>query len=548
MAGRVLSIEVGYSSTKVCEMDYQAKRPKIYCCFSFPTPEGTLSDGMLTVTDKFVEALKGRLSKNKIRTKNVIFTISSSKIATREVKIPYCKENRISDIVRVNLQDYFPIDVSQYMIAHSVLGVEYDDGKSDAKQGKPTGYKLLLLAAPVALLEGYRSLAAALKLEVKEIDYNGNSIFQAAKDECAEGTKLVVKVDERSSMILVQKDGVIVLSRTIPYGIDDTVMTLAETSAWGKVNSYKKALSLAQKEACIFPFFDIKEESLDSSEALDKKTVTMSLASLIGGVSKVIDYYNVNHKDSAIEKIYITGIGADFVGLPDLLSNEIACEVAVLKKITGISAEKTFKNAGFSEYTACIGAVMAPVHFVSEKEETKEKKKKGSGNLRLALIICIGCVLIGIAVILTALIPYLQEQKRKEEYTAIIEELQPVYQVYVEHQSKASQVSLMKELDEQTKNRNKDLVEFIAVLEDKMPTSFCLNDMNATADGIVMNVTVATKEEAAAVLNELRKQEAFVFVDTTALSELITEIGETQYAFSVELIYAPIEAETEGEE
>ena len=50
-------------------------------------------------------------------------------------------------------------------------------------------------------------------------------------------------------------------------------------------------------------------------------------------------------------------------------------------------------------------------------------------------------------------------------------------------------------------------------------------------------------------MNELRKLDCFSFVDTTAVSELITEIGETQYSFSVEMIYAPVEAETEeGEE
>ena len=103
----------------------------------------------------------------------------------------------------------------------------------------------------------------------------------------------------------------------------------------------------------------------------------------------------------------------------------------------------------------------------------------------------------------------------------------------------------MEALDAMTVNRNKDMVEFITALETKMPSSFSLSDLTATANGITMNVTVATKEETAVVLNELRKLECFSFVDTTSVSELITEIGETQYSFSVEMVYAPIEEETE---
>ena len=124
MAGKVLSIEVGYSFTKVCELDYKTKKPKIYNSFVLPTPEGTLADGMITVDDGFVALFKNKLAEKGIKTKAAVFTVSSSKIASREVKIPYCKENRIGDLVRANLADYFPIDVSQYMVAHSVLEVE----------------------------------------------------------------------------------------------------------------------------------------------------------------------------------------------------------------------------------------------------------------------------------------------------------------------------------------------------------------------------------------------------------------------------------------
>ena len=124
MAGKVLSIEVGYAMTKVCEMDYRAKKPRVYRYFSIPTPDGVLADGMITVTEEFVNNLKAEMANNKMRTKDAVFTISSSKIATREIKIPYCKESNIGNLVRTNLSDYFPIDVSRYLSAYTILEVE----------------------------------------------------------------------------------------------------------------------------------------------------------------------------------------------------------------------------------------------------------------------------------------------------------------------------------------------------------------------------------------------------------------------------------------
>ncbi len=558
MAGKVLSIEVGYSFTKVCEMDYQSKKPKMYHSFVIPTPEGVLADGMLTANDEFVVALKGKLSELKIKTKGVVFTISSSKIATREVRIPYCKENRIGDLLRANLQDYFPIDVSQYMVAHSILEVEgiskTVDEETGAKKttGTPTGYKLLLLAVPAQIINGYRLFASALGLEVKEIDYNGNSVYQVAKEECSEGTQMVVKLDERSSLLLVLKDGVIVLNRTIPYGMDETIAAIGETTAWGEVSSYEEALKLSRENVCILPQFKRPEEETESAEMIrDLMAVTSSLMSLVGGISKVVDYYNSRNMDAKIENMYITGVGADVAGMPELLAGELGYPVFALSHLFGIHTEKVIKDGLVGEYAACVGAAMSPVHFSSEQDEEKggAKGKAKMDAMHIAILISAGCVVIGIVLVISSLIPYYAEKKKQKEYNAIIEELAPVYDVYVQYQTLSAQAEKMIALDKETVNRNGDIVDFVETLEDRMPATFSLNDFTATTEGITMNVTVGSKEEVAAVLDELRKLSMFISVDTTSLSQLITEVGETQYSFAVEMLYAPMEEETtEGEE
>jgi len=513
MAGKVLSIEVGYAMTKVCEMDYKAKKPKVYRYFSMPTPDGILADGMITVTEEYTNNLKAELTKHKMRTKDVVFSISSSKIATREIRIPYCKESNIGNLVRVNLSDYFPIDVSQYMSAHTILETEGVRASEEKSKAKPAGYRLLILAAPNAIIESYKLLAAALKLNVKEIDYCGNSIYQAAKEECAEGTQLIVKIDSRSSLILAQKDGRIIMTRTIPYGIAE-----AEEFA----------------------------ESMVPAEDTEEMPVNRGLMSLVEGISKVVDYYNSNHSKEPIERICLTGVGADFDGLRELTENEIQTKVRILTNLTGINTEKVFKGESFGEYAACIGAALAPIHFASDKDEDgKSSSKNGIDPLRLTTLISVGCVLIGVVLVLTSLFPYLEEKQKNENYNAIIAQLEPVYDVYMKHQSLSAQVMQMEALDGMTVNRNEDLLEFITALETKMPISFSLSDLAVTTEGITMNVTVKSKEEVAVVLSELRKLESFSFVDTTTVSELTSEIGETQYSFSVEMTYAPMEEETE---
>jgi len=45
MNNRVLSIEIGNSFTKICEMDYKVKKPKVYKVLTVETPEGIVVMG-----------------------------------------------------------------------------------------------------------------------------------------------------------------------------------------------------------------------------------------------------------------------------------------------------------------------------------------------------------------------------------------------------------------------------------------------------------------------------------------------------------------------
>ncbi|MDE6319945.1 MAG: pilus assembly protein PilM, partial [Lachnospiraceae bacterium] len=176
---KAITIEIGYTLTKVCEVDYNAKTHKIYNSFTVSNGAEVINDGVLTTAPEFVENLQRALNVHRIKTKQVVFTITSSKIASREVMIPYVKENRIADVVNANATDYFPVDLSQYQLSYTILGTVGEKGSQQ--------YKLLVIAVPSSLLSGYYELAKELKLEVAAIDYASNSIYQVVKDECAKG-------------------------------------------------------------------------------------------------------------------------------------------------------------------------------------------------------------------------------------------------------------------------------------------------------------------------------------------------------------------------
>ena len=585
MAERVLSIEMGSSLTKVIETDLGAKNPKIYNSFVVTTPEGMLKDGIVDADDEFVNTFLRMLTVKRIKTRRAVFTISSSKIATREARIPYCKESKIKDLVRTNLNDYFPIDGSQYMFSHSIIGVEYaskedtaeaiEDKKDESKtpltkaeqvkaeldsgtakvagkqkRGKAIGYKLLLLAAPKQLIQSYEKLAQAIGLSIAALDYNGNSVFRAAKDECRDGVQLIVKVDEKGTLLMVLEDGATTLNRTIPYGVDDAIKALMQTDIFGDTKDYEKAVNVSRSKQVLMPSFEECDTEDPKEEFAVRSEITLTLRSLAGGIIRVIDYYNANHGQRPVEKMLITGLGADFTGLDVLLTSEIGLKIRDITRVAGVDIDRIFRGATYSEFVGCIGAALSPIGFYPESAEEEDRKGRdvnATGNAIGWGILAAG-VIASIAMIVVTMVPYMQEQELNASYKATINELQPVYDMYLDYLELENDVKYVEALDSATINRNENLVKFLSTLENQMPSTFMLNSLTTSTTNVTLDATVATKEEAAYALSKLKQVDGFITADTTSVTEMIVqETGEIKYSFVTEMIYAPTELPVEEE-
>ena len=195
---KVLCVEIGVSVTKIAEMDYMVKRPKVYQCIEVKTPEGAIKDGYLNLgkTEALKEAIKNVLTEKKIRTKRVLFTVFSGKIISREIVLPGVKTHQIGAVIEANISEYFPIELDDYKVSHFHI--------TTIREGENAGkHKVLVIAIEKELLDAYDKLATELGLRIVDIDYAGNSIVQAAKHSAGAGAIMVVKMEEENAIITI---------------------------------------------------------------------------------------------------------------------------------------------------------------------------------------------------------------------------------------------------------------------------------------------------------------------------------------------------------
>lgn len=550
MNNRVLSIEIGNSFTKICEIDYKVKKPKVYKVLTVETPEGVVVDGMLQPTQEYADHLVNALGTNGIRTKRVIFTISSTRVASREVQIPNVKANKIEALVKTNANDYFPVDLTQYEIGHYLAGGLTEEGK----------LRVMALAVPKALLDSYYQLAQMCGWEVECFDYSSNSLYQILRDEKSEKVTMMIKIDENSTIVTVLSAGKVLLQRTVAYGVQDAIETMIASGAYA-VNDPMSAVERFQKKTCLNRVLHqgdkVWEENAGRWEDEDagnvevtaaRQKITASLEPLIVGVSRVIDFYDSRNGDTPIERTYVTGLGGSFSGMSKLFTNCLERKVHTLSDMDDkIGMSKAIRSTRPAAYISCLGAVLAPVGLI-DKSQQKAKGMtvvSGTNYTFVSVAVLVLGVILSIAMAVTSLTRYFGTVAENVALQARVEELQPAQTVYNEYLSTAAQYDKYKYLYEYTENPNENLVEFINELEQILPDSFYTDSFSSDQTGISMTVNVEGKAAAARTILNIRNMESIEDVQISNITDNQDEMGGSWVMFSMTGTYRELSDETE---
>lgn len=550
MNNRVLSIEIGNSFTKICEIDYKVKKPKVYKVLTVETPEGVVVDGMLQPTQEYADHLVNALGTNGIRTKRVIFTISSTRVASREVQIPNVKANKIEALVKTNANDYFPVDLTQYEIGHYLAGGLTEEGK----------LRVMALAVPKALLNSYYQLAQMCGWEVECFDYSSNSLYQILRDEKSEKVTMMIKIDENNTIVTVLSAGKVLLQRTVAYGVQDAIETMIASGAYA-VNDPMSAVERFQKKTCLNRVLHqgdkLWEENAGRWEDEDagnaevtaaRQKITSSLEPLIVGVSRVIDFYDSRNSNTPIERTYVTGLGGSFSGMSKLFTNCLERKVHTLSDMEDkIGMSKAIRSTRPAAYISCLGAVLAPVGLI-DKSTQKAKGLtvvSGTNYTFVSVAVLVLGVILSIAMAVTSLTRYFGTVAENVALQARVEELQPAQTVYNEYLSTAAQYDKYKYLYEYTENPNENLVEFINELEQILPDSFYTDSFSSDQTGISMTVNVEGKAAAARTILNIRNMESIEDVQISNITDNQDEMGGSWVMFSMTGTYRELSDETE---
>lgn len=511
-SNKVLTVEITNESITIIEVSPSIKKQtNVHNALIFETPEDAYEDGALRDVEKLASAIREQLDANGITNKNVIFILSSSKVVNREVLIPEVKENKVKGIVDANASEYFPVNIEDYVVSHSIL--EHVVNEDKTKQ-----LKLMVVAAPLTMVKSYYELGSMLGLNVQSIDYVGNSMLQLIKTQTsATMTTMVIQLGSESTILNIVKGDTLLLQRTVPYGTNAVVTEVMDE----KDVDATTAMTLLQNERLITVDFD-------------DNAATGAFRYLINNIGRVIDYYVTKNPDKPIDDVFLTGDGALIRGIDGLFKIQLNIQTRIMDSLYNVKFDPKIDLKIYNPVylIAPIGAAFAPMGF-----RPTEVKTKGSASdadlMKYGVAVLVVSVIVAAASIGVTTVMKNNEQAKQASLNAQIAAIADIDQIISDYDAVVAKYKDIKTMYDQTRTLNENFNMLFDDLEKNQPKDVSIQSFNSSDGGVNIGATAKSLDAIAKFIIQLKKIECIDNAFVPSYTEEVDDAGNKTYTFTV---------------
>ncbi len=524
---KVLTIDITNESITITEVTpSQKKTSQVHNAIIFETPEDSYEDGFIRDKERIAEAIKSQLTANGITNKNAIFVLASTKIVNREVLVPFVKENKIKGIINANSSEYFPVNIEDYVVSHSVLETVTDEEGN--KQ-----LRVLAVAAPQNMVKTYYEMAALAGLKVVALDYIGNAMLQLIKTQTSENmTTMVIQLGSESTVLNIVKGETLLLQRTIPYGTNVVVNEVMDAKGVDATT----AMTLLQNERLITVDFD-------------DNAITGSFRYLINNIGRVMDFFASKNPDKPIDDVFLTGDGALIKGIDGLFKVQLNVSTRVMDSLFNIKFDPKIDLKIYNPVYLMvpIGAAFAPMGFAVTEGGVAGAKESNFNSTPLVIAFLIIAVLVAGGVTAYSYIAKNSAQSELDQVNRDIEAIKDIEDIVLAYEEAESIYVDAMSMYSYTSNLNEYVLELINALEENMPAGTDVTAFSSDSTGVSISGTASSYDDVAALAINLKEIECIDNSFIGSITENTDDVsGEITYDFVLTCIYVnPLATDTE---
>ena len=303
---RILAIDIGATSIKLCEFEYDAAGTMSLSVFAYREYEEELSED--TRMGVVAGLLRQMLAESGSRARKTLLSMSGQSVLLRFGKIPYGNYDRkqIKQLAEFEARRNIPFAIDEVIWDYQLIAG--DD---------PEAVDVMSVVIKDSIVEQFTSAVSSVGLEPILVDvapvccYNTARANDLGKDECV----AVLNIGGRSTN-LIFVEGERFFARTIPIAGYSITQQIAKEFGIG----FPEAEELKRHHGFVSLGGAYAEPGSETAASVSK-IIRNVMARLHGEISRSISIYKAQQKGSAPAKMYLTG-GSSILTYCDLFFSE----------------------------------------------------------------------------------------------------------------------------------------------------------------------------------------------------------------------------------
>lgn len=317
----VVGIDLGSRNIKAVKIQHTLKGPKVVALAVRPIPTGALKQGLfldpnaaVNLMRELIEEIGGALS--------AFLAFSGQNTIVREIELPVMNDKELLEAIHWEAEKVLPYPVEEAVIDWVVL-----------ERNRDTDQMMTLL-----LVAGRKDYIRAFLKPVKTVGIQplNLSVFpmpvlhvlQLVPDFTHHAAAAVIDMGAEATHVLIMKDGLPRLNRTIATGGNDFTETVAHSFSIPLDEAEKVKLEYGGLD---IPEIDLSKMDLASNPYLGIEEVLSNMVQdVFSEIKRSFVHFQLHNRGQLIEKVYLTGGASQLKGMPEHLSKFLNVSVEVL--------------------------------------------------------------------------------------------------------------------------------------------------------------------------------------------------------------------------
>lgn len=333
----ILGLDVGSGAVKAVEIDVKDKGFEVVGLGVSSMPHEAIVQGAFLNASAIVDAIQEAVDTSGIKTRDAVVAVSGHSVIVKRVSLPRMSAEELESQIQWEAEQYIPFDVNEVNLEFQILETSEDPAQMD----------VLLVAAKKDLIDDYVQVMSEAGLTPVAVDVASFALantFEINQEGAPEGVVALVNIGAHAVNINVLQDGVPAFTRDITTGGNLYTQEI------------QKALSIGFEDAERVKRGDM---TVDQNQAVVPQEVENAMRavteSVVGEISRSLDFFAATTDASRIEKVMLCGGGAQVAGLARSFKEKSGFAVEMLDPLARALPTRSYSSEFLEEMAPSLG-------------------------------------------------------------------------------------------------------------------------------------------------------------------------------------------------